>query len=315
MARKTGHIPDHQAVVDARVGFHLHPEYGAMRAGSLPTSSSNRQSLPVEKGGPGVLDQHDTSSCEGHAHASAVTLRLALAGAALSEVVSPVGLYLGALLVDRVPNADGTLPPLVDQGTMPQSIQSASQLWGSTGASVWGQYPASSQSMYLDPANAATDQTLIAPKEEQLLAERSYRLRGMYFIQSGGNQRLLDALSALASGRPVSDAIPAGGPDFQGYAGGVLGPTSGDVDHANLILDYSWSGTTDEWAAFLTALAAGTPTTTTDSMLTFYGVNSWGTGWGESDVSGIPGGMYRFNRAFFDQSAQDPCVVDVSRAA
>ena len=176
MSRKTGHINDAKAVVDARVGFHLHPEFGAMRAGSLPTSSSNRQTLPAEKGGPGVLDQHDTSSCEGHAHASAITLRLALAGLALAEVVSPVGLYLGALMIDRVPNADGSLPALVDQGTMPSSIQQASQLWGSTGASKWGQYPASSATMYVDPASAATDQNLIAPKIEQLFAESSYRL-------------------------------------------------------------------------------------------------------------------------------------------
>ena len=103
-----GHIPDHPAVVAARAGIHLHPKYAAIRATPLPLASTNRPTLLPSAGGPGILNQNDTGSCEGHAHASGVTLRLALAGTPLPEVVSPVGLYLGALLVDRTPNADGS---------------------------------------------------------------------------------------------------------------------------------------------------------------------------------------------------------------
>lgn len=306
MTYRTGHRPDHPSVVDARVGLHLHPQYGAMRAAALPMATRNRDKIPISAGGPGILDQHDTSSCEGHAHASGVTLRLAIAGTPLSEPVSPCGLYLGALLVDREPNPDGTLPPLLDQGTMPSSVLTAAGLWGSCGASVWGQYPASSVTLYQTPSNP--NSPLIEPKPEQIYAESSCKLAGAYFVQSTGLQRVLDVLSALASGRPLSDAIPASGQDFQGYHGGILGPTSGDVDHANLIVDYAWTGTQDQF----TSWQNGAPGL--DQYLVGYGVNSWGYGWGESDVVGSSGGLYRFNRAFFDQ-LQDPCVLDVSRSA
>ena len=299
MSFRTGHIADHPAVVARRLGFHLHPAFGAMKAAPLPLSTNNRAKLPVSESGPGILDQHDTSSCEGHAHASGITLRLALAGTSLPEVVSPVGLYLGALLVDRAPNADGTLPDLLDQGTMPSSVLSALAIWGSCGASAWGQYPASSQTLYQDPSNP--NSPLIAPTPEKLYAESGYRAGGAYFVQTVGLQKVLDILGALASGRPVSDAIPASGQDFQGYTGGVLSATSGEIDHANLIVDYEWTGTPEEF----TAWQGGAPGL--DQHLIGHGVNSWGASWGE-------GGQYRFDRSFFDQLA-DACVLDVTRAA
>ena len=303
-----GHIPDHPAVVAARAGIHLHPKYAAIRATPLPLASTNRPTLLPSAGGPGILNQNDTGSCEGHAHASGVTLRLALAGTPLPEVVSPVGLYLGALLVDRTPNADGTLPPLTDTGTMPSSILTAMGLWGSTGASVWGQYPASSTTMYVTPSDLYSP--LIEPTPEKLYAESSFRLGGAYFVQTSGLQKVLDILSMLASGRPVSDAIPASCRAFQCYTGGILtaAQMTGDVDHANLIVDYAWTGTQEQF----TAWQGGA--TGLDQYLVGYGVNSWGSSWGESDASGLTGGMYRFDRSFFDQ-LQDPCVLDVSRAS
>ena len=300
-----GHIPDHPAVAARRLGLHLHPGFGAMRAAPLPLKTANRQRIKV------VLSQTDTSTCEGHAHAAIFTLRLELAGTPLPEVISPVGLVLGAYMADRVPNADGSLPYLLDQGTMPSSVLAAAQSWGTCGASVWGQYPASSQSMYIDPtgANPGIPQgACIEPTPERLYAESAYKLRGAYFVQTTGLQKVLDILGALATGRPLSDAIPASGQDFQGYRGGILGPTTGDIDHANGIIDYEWTGSPEQF----TAWQAGAPSL--DQYLVGYGLNSWGTGWGESDITGIPGGLYRFNRAFFDQ-LQDPCVADIVRAA
>lgn len=305
---RTGHIPDHPAVVATRAGIHLHPKYAAIRTAPLPLASSNRSMLLPAAGGPGILDQHDTGSCEGHGHASGVTLRLALAGTPLSEVVSPVGLYYGALLVDRTPNADGSLPPLTDTGTMPSSILTAMGLWGSTGASVWGQYPASSSTMYVTPTDP--NSPLIEPTPEKLYAESSFKLGGAYFVQTSGMQKVLDILCMLASGRPVSDAIPASGSQFQSYSGGILtaAQMTGDVDHCNLIVDYAWTGTQEQftqWQAGATGL---------DQYLVGYGVNSWSESWGESDVAGVSGGMYRFDRSFFDQ-LQDPCVLDVTKVA
>ena len=311
MSYPTGHRPDHPEVAKRRLGLHLHPAYGAMRAAPLPLKTTNRQTLPTAKGGPGVLNQADTSTCEGHGHATVFTLRLALALTPLAEVISPVGLVLGGYMVDRVPNPDGSLPYLIDQGTGPSSILTAAQSWGTCGAGVWGQYPASSGTMYIDPtgANPAIPQgACIEPPPEKLYGESGYKLQGAYFVQTTGLQRVLDILAALASGRPLSDAIPASGQDFQGYRGGILGPTSGDIDHCSTIIDYEWTGTPEQF----TAWQAGAPSL--DQYLVGYAANSWGTGWGESDIAGIPGGLYRFNRAFFDQ-LQDPCVADIVRAA
>ncbi|MHB8330780.1 MAG: C1 family peptidase [Acidiferrobacteraceae bacterium] len=284
----TGHIPDHPAVVARRLGLHHFRGIGAMRTAPLgPTS--NRAKLW------GIWDQHDASGCEGCAHASGVTLRLALAGTPLSEPVSNVGLYLGALLVDRQPNPDGTLPALIDQGTMPSSILTAMGLWGSCGASAWGQQPMSGATMWSDP----TTQALIEPTPEKLYAESSFKLGGAYFIQSTGNQKILDIMAALAAGFPVSIAIPASGQDFQGYKGGVLGALSGPVDHANLLVDVlSWDGKDPTTAVFV-------------------GVNSWNQAWGEGEPgnpSNITGGMYRCNSDFI-AGLQDACILDVTRSS
>jgi len=294
-----GHIPDHPAVAAKRHGLHLFRGIGAIRAAVVPLDGTkNRLWLPVSKGGPGIQNQLDMSDCEGFAHSSGATLRLAIAGTPVPRRAAG-GLYLGALMADRVPNADGSLPYLIDQGTMPSSILSAWQLWGSTDEATWGQQPASSQTMYADPtgSNPAIPQgALTEPKPEQLYAEKACTFNGAHFIQSTGDQKVLDIMQALAAGYPVSIAIPASGQDYQGYRGGVLGALSGPIDHANMLVDVlSWDGKDPSSAIFI-------------------GCNSWGdTGWGESDADGIAGGMYRCSRAFIDQ-LEDPCVLDVARA-
>jgi len=311
MTFRTGHRHDHPAVIAARVGLHLHRGYGAMRAVALPLKTTNRRLLSVANGGPGVRNQRDVGACEGETHSSGATMRLALMGTPLKEVLTAAGLYLGALLIDRVPNADGSLPPLVDVGTMPSSILSAWQTFGACSESAWGQLPMSSATMYVNPANAATDQTLIPPTPEQLHAESPVKFKGAYFVQSTGRQRIIDIMSALAAGFPVSGAIPASGQDFQGYTGGILGPTTGDVDHAQLCLDYEWTGS----QADLTTWLAGGDDTLADKYLIIHDVNSWDVTWGEADdMSGEPGGLYRASRAFLDQSFQDACILDVEAA-
>lgn len=312
--RKTGHLPDPPQVVAQRLGLHHHPAFGAMRAGTLPLATNNRMTLPPSKGGPGILDQHDTSSCEGHAHASGATLRLALMGTPLPEVISPVGWYLGALMGDRQPNADGSLPRLYDTGTMPSSILKAGYAWGTCRASVWGQYPASSSTMYEDPSNE--NSPLIEPKPEQLFGERACRLGGAYFVQTAGTQRVLDIMRVLASGRPTSVALQASGPEFQGYKGGILQALSGDVDHANLLLDYTWTGTQDTLDAFVAAVGTDDAKATAlmGQYLYFWDDNSWGEGWGvPGDVPGITGGLAQLGPPVI-VGLEDPCVLDLARA-
>jgi hypothetical protein len=298
-----GHIADHPAVVAARVGLHLHPEYGAMRAGTMPLRTTNRAKLPTSQGGPGILDQHDSSSCEGHAHASGVTLTMALAGTPLPEVASPVGLYLGALLCDATVQPDGTLPPLIDRGTMPSSILGSMLLYGGCGASVWGQYPASSATMYVP---GTTTSQLIQPTPNQLYGERAFRLNGAYFLTTSGPALVRDVIRVLASGKVLTNAIDGSAAAFQSYGGGTLGALGGEVDHAQAFLDYDWNGDQASLDAFM-----GGDDALVGSFVG-HGCNSWGALWGETDsVNGLAG-QYRCN-SDFAQAAQDWCVLSLTR--
>ena len=285
-----------------------------MRASALPLKTSNRFLLAPAAGGPGIGNQNDTSTCEGHAHGYAGSLMLVLQGLGLGagEVLSPVALALGAYMFDRLPNIDGTLPNLIDQGTMPSSILQAWASFGADVATAWGQFPASSSSMYIDPTGSdpkVPQGACIEPPPEKLYAARPVRFTGAYFVTSFGVQKAVDVMTLLAAKQLLSDAIPASGQDFQGYNGGILGPTSGQVDHAQYYVDYEWTGTAAELAAFV----AGD--TTNVSKLVFYKVNSWGEGWGESDVSGIAGGLYRCNYDFLQQSSADLCALTLKRVA
>lgn len=279
MTLHTGRLPDHPAVVAARPKFHLHPDAARLRSAQLPTSTANRSRLLVANGGPGILNQGQTGSCEGHAHAAATTLFFALRGTPI-PLVSPVGWYQGALMLQRQPKSDGTLPYLSDDGTTAWTILQAASLFGVASAQTYGLYPA-------NPATITKEPELL-----QLEAEQAFVLGGAYFINSIGDQRCFDVMACLAAGIPVTMALAASGPDFQGYHGGVLGVTSGPIDHANYFVDYEWDG------ANL-------------GSLVLHCVNSWGVGWGEPDsLSGASGGTYRANRFFLAQ-AEDLCVMDL----
>ena len=288
----TGHINDAPAVVARRPKFHLHPRYATIKATPLPLSTNNRQFMPTSKGGPGIQNQNDLSACEGFAHSSGATLRMAIAGTPIA-LLSALGLYYGALLVDCEPNADGSLPPLLDSGTMPSSIVTAWNQWGATSATTWGQLPPSSSTVYKTPSDP--NSPLILPKPEQLFAEQACKFGGAYFPSSVGDQRLFDIMACLAAGYPVSVAIAASGSVFQQYHGGVLGQLSGPIDHASLWVDYAWDGSNIQ-------------------TITLIGANSWGEAWGESDIGGISAGLYRGNYQFASQ-ATDACVLEIAEAA
>ena len=320
MTYPRGHIPDHDAVVDARTGFHLHPEYGAIRSQpTLPLFTSNRALLPRDKGGPGLRNQFDASGCEGCANSSGGTVQLALDGTRLAEPISHIGTYYGGLMCDAPPpNPDGTLPPLLDVGTMPSSILSGWQLFGGSAESAWGQLPMSSRTMYIDPSgqNPAVPQgALIQPTPNQLYAGRSCRLNGAYFLTSGGVALVRDVMRCLSAKKVLTNAIPASGDAFQGYMGGVLGALDGPIDHAQLAIDYTWTGTQAQLDAFL----AGDDSLVT--LVILHGVNSWGGAgcpdggtWGELDSINNLGGQYRADANFIKQAA-DWAVLDLTRVS
>jgi hypothetical protein len=314
----TGHIRDSDEVKKTRVGLHLHPRIGAAFGASasviFPLSTNNRAKLPVSQGGPGVLNQTDTSTCEGHGWATVTCLHFALKGTPI-PLPSPLGFYYGALLVSNRSNPDGTIAPLYDQGTTPSAIIQAMVIWGSCPATVWGQYPANSSTLWTDPSDSSSP--MVPVKPEQLFAESGFKLKGAYFITSAGNQKILDLITALASGEILTNAIPASGPTFQRYKGGILGAVEGPVDHCNVVLDYAWLGTVDQLAEYIAALGTNNEDVLSalNQFIVFYGVNSWGEIlWGESDVPEIQGGMYRAGRAFADQM-EDLCVADLEKIA
>lgn len=317
MTYPTGHKPDHPALVARRIGLLYHPEREKILGDvtSLPMATTNRSKLPTSQGGPGGLNQGDLGACEGFAHATTGTLRLAILGQS-QGLISPIMLYLGALLMDRQLLPTGILSMVTDAGTMPSSIQAAWLTFGAQLAANDPNYPATRQTLYQNPTD--DNSPLILPKMETLYAAGSYRYKGTYFITSSGPQRLLEALATLASGRPMTDAIAASGSGFQGYGGGIItGPQmTGPIDHANTILDYEWAGTPTDWSTFLTALSQGDTSTVSrlSPNLVLHCINSWGAGWGEGDlVAQVTGGAYRADTTFFD-AAEDLCVVDLQAA-
>lgn len=314
--RARGHIADHPEVVKKRAPLHHHPLFGTIITTVLPLATTNRAFMAPAKGGPGIINQHAVGGCEGCANGGAATLRMAILGKS-KGLISPTQLYLGALMFDQTLNPDGTLSMVTDTGTQPSSIYTAFLTFGARLAATDPQYPMDVSTLYKTPSDS--NSALILPTVDSgLYADSPYRFNGAYFIMATGPARLLQLLTVLASGRPVSDAIPASGQQFQGYTGGILGALDGPVDHANYIVDYEWTGSAQDWVSLVIALQQNDVTTTARLAvnLVFHCNNSWGDdGWGEADtVSTMIGGTYRANIDYVNQ-AEDLCVVDLSAAA
>jgi intein/homing endonuclease len=301
-----------------RVRLSVHPHGFACKVKSVAVSATEE---PIEVYNFEVDEEHTyiangmaVHNCEGFAHGSGGTIDLAVQGKS-QGLISPSLLYLGALLFDQGFNADGTLTAVTDTGTMPSSILSAWRTFGALLAANDDQYPISQQVLYQDPSNQ--NSPLILPPPEKLYASSPYRFNGAYFITTQGPARLLQAMAVLAAGHPISNAICASGPEFQGYRGGIMGMLSGPIDHANLIVDYEWIGTVADFATFVTALQQGSTSTIAalSKYLILHCINSWSEGWGEGDaVATVSGGMYRASTVYFDQAA-DLCTLDISAAA
>jgi hypothetical protein len=233
-------------------------------------------------GGPGILDQFQTARCEGFAHASGFTLGAAIRGWAM-PLRSPDALYTMGRIVGSYPAVDGQLLELQDNGTEPSPVLQAAQTWGVPSATDWGPWP-SDPARVNDPPNLA-----------QLESASNFRLKGAYFLTSTGEQFCRDVMTALAAGFVCTGAIAASGVAFEAYRGGVLGFIGTAIDHATLWVDYEWDGTNIH-------------------SLVIYGVNSWGTDWGEDDAD-VGGGMYRANAEFLQSYTQDCAVLDVTGVA
>jgi hypothetical protein len=269
--RGKGYRPDPAQVRKRRAGFHLLKARRQLAAGALPVSVSLKSQVLA---GPGILDQGQTGSCTGHAVAGAITTRFQIAASPI-RLVSPVGCYTVGRLIDLVPNPDGSMPALTDDGAEPSQVVRGVSEWGVTSATTWGDYPA-------DPATINN-----LPTFADLEATTEFELQGAYFLNSTGDAFVIDLMTAIAAGYPVTHALCASDPTFENYTGGVLGAMNGTLDHYNYVVGYAWDGSDPD-------------------SIVVEAVNSWGPSWGEQ-------GFYRADRAFVDQM-QDSAVFDVTPA-
>lgn len=261
----TGHIPDPPDVVARRAGIHIleakHERLRAVRASALPLKTTNRAAITFP-----VQDQGRVGACVGFATAQWLTLTLALAGIVVS-FRSPVAPYTLARMIGGMGRLrpDGTRTPITDDGTEPGLADSAVREWGIPSAEDWGNLPT-------DPATINDP-----PTEAQLEFASWEKIDGAYYLQSVGAQLLLDLMATLAAGLPVRYSVPASGPTFQNYTGGVLGAVEGPIDHETDLIDYSWDGRDV-------------------NSVVFDGLNQWGIEWGE-------GGWYRAGPGLIYQCA------------
>jgi hypothetical protein len=275
----TGHRPDPDIVRQRRAKFHILSDRHNLGAAPRPLSTNNRAKLATTAGGPGILNQSVTQSCEGHAFASGVTLRFAILGTPI-PLASPIAAYDFARVLGRTPNPDGTLPALTDTGTEPSLVIQGATQFGICTAATYGDYPANPATINLEPT------------PQELQAAREFELNGAYFFSSSGDQFIYDMMTALAAGYPVLSAVAASGAIFNNYHGGILPMLDADVDHASLWIDYEWDG------ANLSSFVG-------------YGANTWGVGWGTTFAPDITGGMYEFDRDFAVGYGADAAALDV----
>ncbi len=181
-----------------------------------------------------TLNQGNSSSCVGHSCAQAIYTAFAAAGMPLPWVPSPHGIYGVARMTERLPAADGTLPPLADEGTMPADAM--------TGVSSFGIRPIqapTSDGRYSDvePMNVNAEQSL---KDFEDDAGRI--ITGEYRIDEKALDVVNQICAAIASGFPVvvgtmvDDAFERWSPGMAPI--GAPDPTKALGGHAIVIVSY-----------------------------------------------------------------------------
>jgi hypothetical protein len=215
-----GHLPDPPG--------HLVSGFGLLRAAGSAQTPTSALLTP-----PDVMDQGETSACVGHATSGACQTSFRAAGKPLPFAPSPLGIYLLARCIDRQRNANGTLPALVDGGSMPNQAMRGIAEWGVV--PMGGPTPDGRRSD-ADPAVINREPTL------QLLEDGSQlELTGYYRIDSVGAARVSDLRKALAAGHAVCFAVQVDD-TFEGWSGGEpLGaPDPGRILGAHYLYAYGY---------------------------------------------------------------------------
>lgn len=233
-----GHQRTHVRRLAAKKGFAI---------GTAPPSVSLRPFIPP------VLDQNQTSSCTGGSTAAALYTALGAAGTPLSWIPSPGGIYKNGRALDRSPNADGSLPPLLDEGANANQVM--------RGCAEWGIRPMRGPTAHGYNYDVEPDNVNDEPTLAELELEALQLAIGEYAVSSSGADRRAELKAALANGHPITFAIAGGSAAFQGYSGGVMHAIHEPLDH----YVWMWGYSTDS-----------------NGSIVWDCRNQWGTSWGEN---------------------------------
>lgn len=221
------------------------------------------------------MNQVSTSSCTGHAEVLALTARLVKLGRPPPYRLSPVSAYKFGLMIDREPGEDGLLPPLKDEGAVPDEVTRGTL---ELGIASYDMCPT-------DPATVTNEPTLL-----EFESATVFPVRGIYGVNATGTERTRQLKLGLDNGRPFKLAAYIDG-TFEDWRGGEPCPAP-QMDrivgaHALTLLDYNlWdNGRQTEWLLG----------------------NSWGTDAGE-------GGFWRVSDAWMQRAMDFECVEAEERS-
>lgn len=240
-----GHIKD-------PLGHRRTPVRCLVGAGGFPTAASLEQFLPD------VMDQGQTGRCVGYGKSGSIFT----SGKGGIYLPSPTGIYRLARAIDRYPDVDGNLPPLIDEGSQPNQADRAIR-----------EYGVSPFDPAVDGPNIASEELNREPSLEELEDDSATHLIGDYALDETAPDFEAQFCRTLAAGYAISFAIPDIDDGFENYSGGVLGAPVGRIYGGHELFAFGYEITpADEFKG--------------------KGQNSWGTvNWGV-------GGRFEFNRAF-----------------
>lgn len=200
--------------------------------------------------GPGIYDQLATSGCTGNAKCGASMTRFVAAGMPAPYRLSPDCAYKIGRRIDLPPNPDGSLPPLTDDGAIPEQVTRALAEWG---VCSWDKDPTDPATVNIDPDFAELELAL------------ALVIRGIYAISGSLSDREAQVQLAIDNNFPVSNGALIDDAYENWTGGNPIGPPNPMRilgGHAEYIAGYEkWSGGT-----------------------MYYNVNSWSEGAGENGI-------------------------------
>lgn len=211
-----------------------------------------------------VLDQGNSGSCVGHGTAAGLYIAANVAGKPFGFIPSPYRIYQNALAYDRGDPANG---PLTDQGCMPSSA-----MLGLTNFGLSAMQPQSAETDVPQPPPGQNTQNFPDPDLSSIEIEGQHFYVGWYAVKNADEAR-----AAIGAGAPVGIGTYV---DTRFERWTPSEPPLGLMDTSD-----------PQGGGHFTAL------TTTTANGTFWGQNSWNTGYGAS-------GFYECNDDFVNQAGE-----------